>query len=284
MPTSTPTTTPAEFLPENYAFLQEFIYRESGIVLDSGKQYLLDARLLSLAREEGLRTLNDLCALLRAQNGQKEHAALRQKVIDAITTNETYFLREPAHFEALRRVILPELLKMRENTRRLRFWSAAASTGQEAYSLAMLLLEMGLGGWNIEILGTDLSSKVLERARAGRYSQLEVNRGLPASYLLKYFQREGLQWEIQDEVKRLVRFQQFDLRSPMRALGPFDAVFCRNVLIYFDLPTKTRIIAEIHGTLFRGGYLFLGSTETGLPVGERFERKSIGEATLYEAK
>ena len=162
--------------------------------------------------------------------------------------------------------------------------SAASSSGQEAYSLAMILLEMGLGDWNIEILGTDLCTKVLEQARAGTYSQLEMNRGLPSTYLLKYFRRSGLQWQIKDEVRRLVKFEPFDLRSSMRAMGPFDAVFCRNVLIYFDLPTKIKIVQQIHGTLFRGGHLFLGSTETSLPAGEMFERKSIGDATIYEAK
>jgi chemotaxis protein methyltransferase CheR len=267
-------------LPENYKYLQEFIYRESGIVLEAEKQYLLDARLLGLARDAGVTTLNDLCALLRAARGP----ALRQKVVDAMTTNETYFMREPAHYDALRNVILPDLIKLKDGSRRLRFWSAASSTGQEAYSLAMMLLEMGLGNWSIEILGTDLCTQVLERAGNGSYTQLEMNRGLPSTLLLKYFRRSGLNWEIKDEVRRMVRFQQFDLRSSMRSLGPFDAVFCRNVLIYFDLPTKTKIIQEIHGTLFRGGYLFLGSTETSLPVGEQFERKSIADATIYEAK
>jgi chemotaxis protein methyltransferase CheR len=267
-------------LPDNYKFLQEFIYRESGIVLEEEKQYLLDARLLGLARDAGVSTLNDLCALLRAT----QPSELRQKVVDAMTTNETYFLREQAHYDALRQFILPELVKLHADTRRLRFWSAASSTGQEAYSLVMMLLEMGLGDWNIEILGTDLCSKVLEQARLGIYTQLEMNRGLPSTYLLKYFRRSGLHWQIKDEVRRLVRFEAFDLRSSMRAMGPFDAVFCRNVLIYFDLPTKVKIVQQIHGTLFRGGHLFLGSTETSLPPGDLFERKSIGDATVYEAK
>lgn len=266
--------------PENYSYLQDYIYRESGIVLEDKKQYLLEARLSSVAREEGVRTLDDLCSLLRATRG----AGLRQKVVDAMTTNETYFMRETAHYDALRNVLVPELMKVKQDTRRLRFWSAASSTGQEAYSLAMMLLEMGLGNWSIEILGTDLCSRVVEQASRGSYSQLEMNRGLPAPYLVKYFRRSGLQWEIKDELKRMVRFQQFDLRSSMRSLGPFDAVFCRNVLIYFDMATKLKIIDEIHGTLFRGGHLFLGSTETSLPVNDRFIRKTIGEATVHEAR
>lgn len=273
-------TDETRILPENYKFLQDFIYRESGIVLEAEKQYLLDARLLGLARESGLTTLNDLCALLRAS----QVPSLRQRVVDALTTNETYFMREPAHYEALRDVLLPALIRLKEDSRRLRFWSAASSTGQEAYTLAMLLLEAGLGSWNIEILGTDLSTQVLERAQQGRYSQLEMNRGLPSAYLLKYFRRAGLQWELKEDVRRMVKFQQFDLRSSMRSLGPFDVVFCRNVLIYFDVPTKAKIINEIHGTLFRGGHLFLGSTETSLPLGDLFERKSLRDATLYEAK
>lgn len=267
-----------KILPENYKYLQDYVYEASGIVLAEDKHYLLDARLLGIAHEEGAKTLNDLCSLLKAHDPR-----LRQKVVDAMTTNETYFMRETAHYDALRQHLIPPLLKVRQDTRRLRFWSAAASTGQEAYSLAMMLLEMGLGDWNIEILGTDLSSKVLEQARAGTYSQLEISRGLPAMYLVKYFRKNGLQWEVKDEVKRMVKFQPMDLRASLRTLGPFDAAFCRNVLIYFDLPTKLRIVEQIHGTLFRGGVLFLGSTETGLPITERFQRRSVGEATFYEA-
>ncbi len=269
----------SKILPENYRFLQDFVYRESGIVLEEDKQYLLDARLLGLVREQGLTSLNDLCALLRATMGD----GVRQKVVDAMTTNETYFMREPAHYDALRNKVLPELAKQRETTRKLRFWSAACSTGQEAYSLAMMLTDMGFGDWNIEILGTDLSSAVLERARRGRFSQLEMNRGLPASLLLKYFRRAGLEWEIKPELRQMTRFEAFDLRKSMRALGPFDVVLCRNVLIYFDLQTKQEIVGQIHGTLFRGGYLVLGSTETGMPVKDHFKRCSIGDATLYEA-
>jgi len=268
-----------QILPENYQYLQDFVYRESGIVLENGKQYLLDARLLVLAREHGLQDLDSLCALLRATQG----SPLRRQVVDAMTTNETYFMRETAHYEALRQVLIPELVKIHGDTRRLKFWSAACSTGQEAYTLAMLLAEMGLGAWNIEILGTDLCSKVVERAQKGSFSQIEMNRGLPSTYLLKYFRRNGLEWEIHDEIKRQVKFETGDLRASMRARGPFDVVFCRNVLIYFDAATKVKIIEGIHGTLFRGGHLILGSTETSIPVGDRFKRRSIGDATLYEA-
>jgi len=200
-----------------------------------------------------------------------------------MTTNETYFFREPAHYQALREGILPALIEQRRATRKLSFWSAASSAGQEAASLAMMLLEMGLEGWNIEILGTDLSTHVLKQAQSGRYSQLEVNRGLPVTLLLKYFRRAGLQWELKEEVRRMLAYRAFDLRSGMRSLGPFDVVFCRNVLIYFDMVTKKHILEEIHGSLFRGGYLLVGTTEAGLPPGNRYQRQTIGNTVVYVA-
>ncbi len=248
-------------------------------MLDAEKQYLLEARLAPILRERGLASLNELCELLRSNRSSPLH----NQVVEAMTTNETYFFREPGHYEALRQSILPELIVQHSSTRKLTCWSAASSTGQEAYSLAMMLLEMGLGGWNIEILGTDLAARVLRQAESGRYSQLEVNRGLPVMLLLKYFRRVGLDWELNEDVRKMVRFRSFDLRSGMRSLGPFDIVFCRNVLIYFDMPTKRRILEEIHGSLFRGGYLLVGATEAGLPTSDRFTRRAIGGAVVYVA-
>jgi chemotaxis protein methyltransferase CheR len=264
---------------DHISYLQQYVYAGSGIVLDSEKQYLMETRLAPILRERGLASLVELCQVLRSSQATPLHA----QVVDAMTTNETYFFREPAHYDALRQTILPELIELRSTTRRLSFWSAASSTGQEACSLAMMLLEMGLANWTIDILGTDLSPRVLKQAESGRYSQLEVNRGLPVALLLKYFRRVGLEWELKEEVRRMVRFRSFDLRSPMRSLGPFDVVFCRNVLIYFDLPTKKHILEEIHGSLFRGGYLLVGTTEAGLPAGERFRRHAVGGAVVYVA-
>jgi chemotaxis protein methyltransferase CheR len=260
-------------------FLRKHVYEGSGIVLDLEKQYLLEARLAPILRERGLATLADLCALLRAT----QPCPLHREVVEAMTTNETYFFREPAHYQALRESILPNVMELRRGTRKLSFWSAASSAGQEAYSLAMMLLEMGLADWKIEILGTDLSAKVLAQAQSGRYSQLEVNRGLPLTHLLKYFRRVGLDWEIAAEVRRMVHFRSFDLRQGMRSIGPFDVVFCRNVLIYFDMITKKRILEEIHGSLFRGGYLLVGATEAGLPAGDRYGRQAIGNTLVYVA-
>jgi chemotaxis protein methyltransferase CheR len=201
-----------------------------------------------------------------------------------MTTNETYFFRDPAHYEAIRTIWLPRLKEERRETKTLRFWSAAASTGQEAYSLAMLLLEEGMSDWNIHILGTDYSSQVLERARSGKYQQIEVNRGLPANLLVKHFRRSGVDWQLSEAVRGMVRFESIDLRKSMRALGPFDLVFCRNVLIYFDAQTKKGILQELHGTLFRGGWLLLGGAETALGLEEWFDRQSVGSATVYAAR
>lgn len=265
---------------ESFRFLCQHVYTGSGIVLQPEQQYLVEARLGSLARENGLNSLDHLCAALRDTPGSHLH----ERVVEAMTTNETYFFREPVHYQSLREAILPELIRERQGTRKLSFWSAAASSGQEAYSTAMLLLDMGLADWHIDIVGTDLSRQVLKRAESGVYSQLEVNRGLPAAMLLKYFQRNGLKWEIDKAVRRMVRFQPFDLRSSMRTLGPFDVVFCRNVLIYFDMAVRKSIVREMHGTLFKGGTLVVGSAEAGLPEEAIFQRRTAGPAVVYTAK
>jgi chemotaxis protein methyltransferase CheR len=181
-------------------------------------------------------------------------------------------------------VLLPKLKEEKKDTRNLRFWSAASSTGQEAYTLAMVLLESGLQHWNLQILGTDFSAKVVERARTGIYQQIEVNRGLPSTLLVKYFRRTGLDWQLNDTVRRMVHFETIDLRKSMRSLGPFDLVFCRNVMIYFDNETKRKIMREIHSTLFRGGWLLLGGAETAVNLDERFDRQPVGNVSVYVAR
>jgi chemotaxis protein methyltransferase CheR len=270
----------AEILPENYRFLQEHVHSQVGIVLEDNKHYLFESRLAPIVKQHGLRSINDLCMVLRA----KRDVDLAHQVVEAMTTNETYFFRDPAQYEAIRTVLLPRLKEEKQDTRNLRFWSAASSTGQEAYSLAMLLLENGLQEWNIQIFGTDFSDKMVERARSGTYQQIEVNRGLPAAMLVKYFRRCGLDWQLSDVVRRMVRFETIDLRKSMRTLGPFDLVFCRNVMIYFDNDTKRNIMKEIHSTLFRGGWLLLGGAETATSLEERFERLAVGNVTVYAAR
>jgi len=269
-----------EIHSENYRFLQQHVYSHAGIVLEEDKHYLFESRLTPLVRQLGLGSINDLCALLQATC----EAGVGRQVVEAMTTNETYFFRDPAHYDAIRTVLLPRLKEERRDLKRLRFWSAAASTGQEAYSLAMLLLQEGLGDWSIDILGTDFSSQVLERARAGKYQQIEVNRGLPAALLVKHFRRSGVDWQLAEPVRKMVRFETIDLRQSMRALGPFDLVFCRNVMIYFDAETKKNILHELHGTLFRGGWLLLGGAETAFGVEEWFERQTVGNAIIYVAR
>ncbi len=273
-----PSAARTDLQPENYRFLQDYIYRESGIVIDSDKHYLLEARLLPIARQQDIGTLNDLCALLRATGSAN---GLRRQVVEAMTTHETLWFRDPGQYDALRNKVLPDLLEKRRHTKRLRLWSAASSSGQEAYSLAILLLEMNLGDWNIEILGTDLSEQILEKARQGRYLQIEVNRGLPVASLVKYFHRHGLDWQLNDQIRGMVRFQRFDLRDGMRQLGAFDVIFCRNVLIYFDQDTKRRILTRLHGALQKDGCLLLGGAENTLNLVDTFERVAYGSAVVY---
>jgi len=262
----------------NYGFLREHLYRRSGIVLENGKHYLLESRLLPLLKRHSLGTLNDLCGLLQ----RSPYSEVHREVVEAMTTNETMFFRDNALWDDLKTTILPELVSYRKAIRRLRFWSAASSSGQEAHSLAIALLEMGLASWDIQILGTDLSQQMVERAGQGQYSQLEVNRGMPTPLLVKYFVRDGLHWRIKDEPRRFVRFQQLDLRQKLKAFGPFDIVFCRNVLIYFDVPTKRQILKEVRQTIFGGGYLVLGSAETTLNVDETFKRRPLVRSSFYQ--
>jgi chemotaxis protein methyltransferase CheR len=261
---------------ENYKYLQHEIYRQSGIVLDDDKHYLLESRLMPVARSASISNLDELCVRLRSGMD----TALAQKVIEALTTNETLFFRDIAPFDALRQRLVPELLAKRQS--KLTIWSAAASSGQEAYSIAMLLKELGTDGRPVDILGTDLSEQILDRAREAKYVQFEVNRGLPAPYLVKYFKREGLDWQLKDEIRSMVRFRRFDLRQPMASLGKFDIVFCRNVLIYFDVETKIKILNQILTVLNVGGYLLLGGAETTLNLHGSFERIPIGNTAVYK--
>ena len=268
-----------ELTTGNYAFLQDYIHRESGIALGQDKLYLLKSRLLPIMEGERLGSLDELCQRLRSA----PTAALRRSVVEAMTTHETLFFRDPAVYDALRTSIIPAIVCARKATRSMRIWSAACSSGQEPYSLAMLLLEAGLADWNIEILGTDLSTQILERAAAGSYLQIEVNRGLPAPMLVRYFQRSGLGWLIKSEVRKFMRFAQFDLRHDMRSLGAFDLVLCRNVLIYFDVETRKKILSSIRGVLRPGGYFLMGSSETTFNLDDNFVRSTCGTITVYQA-
>jgi len=262
---------------ENYVFLQRYIQAESGIVLDEDKHYLIEARLLPILRQEAILSLNALCALLM----QKPSSALAIQVIEAMTTNETLFFRDEPLFEALRLHLLPQKLEAVRGRRKVRIWSAAASTGQEAYSVAILLLEAGVSASDVEIVGTDISEQVLARARLGRYVQFEVSRGLPGSLLMKYFVKIGLDWQIIDSVRSMVQFQQMDLRRSFDLLGTWDLILCRNVLIYFDINTKKDILYSMKKAMTPTGTLVLGCAETMISVDESFLRSVVGQSTVY---
>lgn len=269
---------PSSISVENYSFLQRQILEGSGIVLDSGKHYLLEARLLPIVRREKLGSLDGLCTRLKSNVS----LSLRNEVIEAMTTNETFFFRDGTPFDALRNHVFPELRARNTASRKLRLWSAAASSGQEAYSLSILLVECGFADWDVEVIGSDLSDAVLAKAVSGSYSELEVNRGLPPEYLLRYFSRKGSEWQANDEIRRLVRFQKFDLRNDMRQLGSFDVIFCRNVLIYFDVETKRHILRRIRSAMNPGAYLALGAAETILNIDDVLQKRSFDSVIYYQ--
>ncbi|MDQ0506698.1 CheR family methyltransferase [Xanthobacter agilis] len=253
----------------DYDFFVRFLKQKSGLQLSDDKHYLLESRLMPLLRKFDVPDFSKLAAMLRDGSSTIIAAA----VVEAMTTNETLFFRDKAPFEDFTRTMLPALSAARPPGHRLRIWCAAASSGQEPYSLAILLLENpGLvGRREVEILGTDLSNDVLDRARAGRYNQFEVQRGMGVQMLMKYFTKVGDSWEVKEQVRKMVQFRKFNLLEPFSGMGTFDIVFCRNVLIYFDPPTKTDILARIARVLAPDGYLVLGAAETVIGVGEAFK-------------
>ena len=255
--------------PLEYDYLRKLLKERSGLVLAADKQYLVESRLLPLARRTGCAGLGDLVQRLKDANAER----LTVDVVEAMTTNESFFFRDKIPFEHFRDTIMPALLAARAAQRRIRIWCAAASTGQEPYSLAMALKEMAslTAGWRIDIVATDLSNEVLEKARAGIYSQFEVQRGLPIQLLIKYFSQIGDTWQIAPELRAMVQYRPLNLLGDFSHLGMFDLVFCRNVLIYFDQPTKTSVLERIAGITDRGGYLVLGAAETVVGLTESFK-------------
>ncbi|WBK01515.1 CheR family methyltransferase [Methylocystis parvus] len=231
----------------------------TGIALGADKQYLAESRLAPVARAHGLA---DFASLVDAFERQ-ENPQLTRDAIDAMTTNETLFFRDRTPFENFRAQALPELIASRANERRLRFWCAACSTGQEAYSLAMTLDQdaAALRGWTLEVLATDLSTAAVEAARVGSYSQFEVQRGLSTSQLLRYFHREEESWRVNEHLRARIDFRDFNLLSDYAELGTFDVIFCRNVLMYFEPDMKRAVLARLSQALNEGGYLFLGAAE-----------------------
>jgi chemotaxis protein methyltransferase CheR len=245
--------------PLDYEYLQKLLKDRSGLMLSSDKKYLLESRLLPLARKVGVAGITHLVQKMKAGSESLIH-----DVVEAMTTNETFFFRDKTPFDHFKETVIPELLAARASRRSLRIWCAAASTGQEPYSLAMILKEMGpaLAGWRIEIVATDLSPEVLEKSRAGLYTQFEVQRGLPIQLLVKHFKQVGAMWQLNADTRALVQFKQFNLLQDYAHLGKFDVIFCRNVLIYFDQATKSDIFNRLAKATEPDGYLFLGAAET----------------------
>ena len=264
----------------DFDLVAQLAREEAAIVLEPGKEYLVETRLGELASTLGLPGYTELIAALRTPKGKADHLA---KVIDALTTNETLFFRDFHPFETLRKVLIPELMQKRAATRQLTIWCGACSTGQEPYSIAMLLREHFpvLQDWRVSILATDLSPRVLKQAQGGSFSQLEVNRGLSASYLVKYFTKEGDRWRIKDEIRKLITFKSMNLIQPWPVMTPFDLVFLRNVMIYFDIPTKKTILKRIRGCLLPHGYLFLGSAETTMNIDPSYQTVTHERTVCY---
>lgn len=253
--------------PADYQFLQKLLKDRSGLDLSADKQYLVESRLLPIARKLGLPGISELTQKIKA--GAEDIA---KQVVEAMTTNETFFFRDKIPFDHLRETILPTLLRERANRRSLRIWSAACSTGQEPYSIAMCLKEYGvdLNSWRVEIVATDLSQGVLEKSKAGIFSQFEVQRGLPIQLLVKHFKQIGDMWQINADIRAMVQFRQLNLLHDIAHLGQFDVVFCRNVLIYFDQDTKSMIFKRLAKVTASDGYLMLGAAETVVGLTDTF--------------
>ena len=274
-------TTASGTLPEaDFEYLRELMHLRAAIVLERGKEYLALSRLEPVARDHGLTTVSELVDKLRTR---ELTSALHDQVVDALTTNETTFFRDYNPWESLRTLVMPELLARKERTRTLAIWSAGCSSGQEPYSIAMSIREHfpELLTWQLSILGTDISGSVLDRARAGRYGQLEVNRGLPAHLLVRHFTRAGMEWEIEEPIRRMVRFEHHNLNDAWPSMPPFDLVLMRNVMIYFETEAKRQVLAKMHDQLALHGYLLLGASETTYSLSDDFIREPDGRTAWY---
>lgn len=266
----------------DFRYICDLVLDRSAIVLEPGKEYLVESRLTPLARREGLSGLDELIARLRGRSVN----GLETRVVEAMTTNETSFFRDLHPFNALQKTILPELLERRSSERTLRIWSAAASSGQEIYSIAMLLREQfpQLAGWKVRLLATDLSDEMVQRANEGLFSQLEVNRGLPAPLLLKYFEKQGAQWRINAEIRSSIEFRRMNLVEQWPRIPDMDVIFMRNVLIYFSVESKRDILAKVRQVLARDGALFMGAAETTFSLDDSFERVQIEKTSCYRLR
>jgi chemotaxis protein methyltransferase CheR len=269
-------------LPVEFEFLRKIVECDSAIVLDETKNYLIESRLVPIAKEAGLNGISELVNKLKI-GGDKE---LRRQVIEAMTTNETSFFRDGEPFEVLQEEILPELIEKRKAKKELRIWCAAASTGQEPYSLCMLMRDNfpELLNWKIDFVATDINLEVLEQAKSGIYNSVEMKRGLTPEQVSRHFTQVGTSWQISEELRNMVQFKPLNLIQTWPNIGMFDFVFIRNVLIYFSLETKKEIIAKIRKVLQPDGYLFLGTAETTINIDPNFERRIFLRTSCYKMK
>jgi chemotaxis protein methyltransferase CheR len=265
--------------PEDFAYICRLVRDRSAIVLEPGKEYLVETRLFPVVRSLKLESISQLVQKLRGNDN-----GMIARVIEAIVTTETSFFRDMAPYEALKKTILPELIAKRRDSRRLNIWSAACSTGQEPYSLVMLLRESfaELSTWNVTILATDISGDVLTRARAGHYNQIEVNRGLPAAMLARYFTQLGNVWELSAEIRNKVEFREMNLTRAWPPMARMDIVLLRNVMIYFDPETRKSILSKVASLLKPDGYLLLGGAETTLNLNNSFRRVEHFKTGFYQ--
>ncbi|GJM00627.1 MAG: chemotaxis protein methyltransferase [Methyloligella sp.] len=254
--------------PRDFDYLRTLLKSASGLVLTDDKQYLIESRLLPVAKKLKYETIDAMVAELR----RSEATSLKNQIVEAMTINESFFFRDKTPFDNFENIMLPKLLEAKKAQKHLRIWSAAASTGQEAYSLSMIMQEYAaeLEGWRIEIIGTDLCSEALEKAKAGLYSQFEVQRGMPVKYLVKNFKQVGSMWQVNSKIKSSVQYRQFNLLNSFNLLGRFDIIFCRNVLIYFDKETKSDIIERMGKQTNPNCYLVLGASETLVGLNDSF--------------
>jgi chemotaxis protein methyltransferase CheR len=268
---------------EQFHYVQQLVLQRSAIVLSEDKAYLVDSRLAPLARTLGMKDVNGVVDHLRAGRDPK----LEQQVVEAMTTNETSWFRDLRPFEVLKRLIVPELITRNAITRRLRIWSAACSTGQELYSVAMMLEENFpelRNGWQVELVGTDFNHEMVRRSTEGLFTTLEVNRGLPASLLVRYFDQEGTNWRAGHVLRQRTRFMALNLVETWPALPSFDLVLLRNVLIYFDLGTKRHVLDRALRQMAPDGYMMLGTAETPNGLCGGLEPVIAEGSVFYRAK
>ena len=268
--------------PSDFEYIRDLVRQRSAIVLDNDKDYLVELRLSTVVQQEGFVSLQDFITHLRAQPVE----VLLQRVVDVMTTNETYFFRDVFPFDALKKDLIPAIMEHNAASRRLRIWCGAASSGQEPFSLAMLLKENfpALAGWQTEIVATDISHGMIDRCKEGKYSQLEVNRGLPAMLLVKYFRKDGDHWVLKDDIRRMVTFRLMNLIQPWSLTGPLDVIMIRNVLIYFDQETKRAILAKVKKLMAPHSVLILGSSESVLNIDREFEQMNMGRFMCYRLR